>query len=107
MPSRVARIAWVAVPLALFLSLSRLGGPGMLGPDEPRYASIAREMATSGDWITPRLWGEPWFEKPALLFWIAGTGFRLGLGPELSPRLPVALIAVAFLGFFWWILKRE
>jgi 4-amino-4-deoxy-L-arabinose transferase-like glycosyltransferase len=79
----------------------------MLGPDEPRYASIAREMATSGDWITPRLWGEPWFEKPALLYWIAGTGFRLGLGPELSPRLPVALIAVAFLGFFWWILKRE
>lgn len=107
MPSRVARLVWVAIPLALFLYLYRLDTTGMLGPDEPRYASIAREMARSGDWVTPRLWGEPWFEKPALLYWIAGAGFRLGLGPDLSPRLPVALLAVIFLCFYWWILQRE
>src|SRR5262249_14649197 len=107
MPWRVTRTAWVTVPLALFLYLYRLDGTGMLGPDEPRYASIAREMARSGDWVTPRLWGEPWFEKPALLYWIAGAGYRLGLGPDLAPRLPVALLALLFLGFFWWILNRE
>jgi 4-amino-4-deoxy-L-arabinose transferase-like glycosyltransferase len=33
--------------------------------------------------------------------------FRLGFGAEISPRLPVALLAVAFLGFYWWILRRE
>jgi 4-amino-4-deoxy-L-arabinose transferase-like glycosyltransferase len=38
---------------------------------------------------------------------MSGIGFRLGLGPELAPRLPVALISVAFLIFFWWILDRE
>jgi 4-amino-4-deoxy-L-arabinose transferase-like glycosyltransferase len=64
-------------------------------------------MARSGDWITPRLWGAPWFEKPALLYWLSGLGFRLGLNLELAPRLPVALIAVAFLVFFWWALDRE
>src|ERR1700757_3741321 len=80
---------------------------GVIGPDEPRYAAIAREMARSGDWITPRLWGQPWFEKPALLYWMIASGFRLGLGPELAPRLPVAALAVVFLGFYWWVLRRE
>src|ERR1700740_2719460 len=79
----------------------------MLGPDEPRYASIGRAMAASGDWITPRLWGEAWFEKPALLYWMTGAGFRLGLGDDLAPRLPVALLSVAFLVFFYWALRRE
>ena len=80
---------------------------GMVGPDEPRYADVGRAMAQSGDWITPRLWGAPWFEKPALLYWMTATGFRLGLGPDLAPRLPVALLCVLFLAFFWWRLKLE
>jgi len=79
----------------------------MVGPDEPRYASIGREMARSGDWITPRLWGQPWFEKPALLYWMTGAAFRMGWGPDLAPRLPVALLSVVFLAFYWWMLRRE
>src|SRR5690349_20842611 len=79
----------------------------MLGPDEPRYAAIGRAMAGSGDWVTPRLWGEPWFEKPALLYWLTAAAFRIGLGPETAPRLPIALLSCAFLGFYWWILQRE
>ncbi len=89
------------------LYFAGLSTSGMLGPDEPRYASIGREMATSGDWITPRLWGAAWFEKPALTYWMTGAAFRLGLGEDLAPRLPVALISVAFLIFFQWILRRE
>src|SRR5689334_6626849 len=79
----------------------------MLGPDEPRYAAIGREMARSGDWITPRLWGEPWFEKPALLYWMTGAAFRLGLSEDLAPRLPVAIVSVAFLAAFFFLLRRE
>src|SRR5262244_3294816 len=93
--------------LLYWLYLFRLTGTGLLGPDEPRYAAIGREMARSGDWITPRLWGEPWFEKPALLYWMTGAAFRLGLGTELAPRLPVALLTIMFLLFYWWLLRRE
>jgi len=79
---------------------------GLLGPDEPRYASIGREMALSGDWVTPRLWGEPWFEKPALLYWLTGIAFRLGFSEDVAPRLPVALLSLAYLLFhFWWLRK--
>jgi 4-amino-4-deoxy-L-arabinose transferase-like glycosyltransferase len=93
--------------MAFFLYFFGLTAAGVLGPDEARYASIAREMARSGDWITPRLWGNPWYEKPPLLYWICAAAFRLGAGAELAPRLPVALCSVAFLAFYWWILRRE
>lgn len=72
---------------------------GLVGPDEPRYAFVARHMAETGDWITPHLWGEPWFEKPALLFWLGGLGHAAGLESPL--RLPVALLSLGFLFWFW------
>ena len=80
---------------------------GLIGPDEPRYAAIGKAMADSGDWVTPRLWGEPWFEKPALLYWMTAAGFKAGLGLDLAPRLPVAVASVAFLIYFFVALQRE
>jgi 4-amino-4-deoxy-L-arabinose transferase-like glycosyltransferase len=80
---------------------------GIYGPDEPRYASIARQMARTGDYLTPILWGQPWFEKPPLLYWIAAAGYRAGLSSDLAPRLPVALFSVAFLIAFFYLLRRE
>lgn len=105
MSSRIWR--WLlAIPFVFLLYFYRIAGVGVLGPDEPRYASIGREMALSGDWITPRLWGQPWFEKPALLYWMIASGQRMGLGDDLSPRVPVAVLSVAFLAFFYWRLRR-
>jgi 4-amino-4-deoxy-L-arabinose transferase-like glycosyltransferase len=89
------------------LYLADLTGMGLVSADEPRYADIGRAMARTGDWVTPRLWGHPWFEKPALLYWMTASGFRLGLGPDLAPRLPVALLSLSFLVFFWWRLRIE
>lgn len=80
---------------------------GLVGPDEPRYAAIGQAMAQSGDWITPRLWNEPWFEKPALLYWLVAAGYAAGLGGETAARLPVAILSVGFLAFFYEILRRE
>jgi len=91
----------------LFLYLLHLGGVGLLLPDEPRYASIGREMASSHDFITPRLDGKPWFEKPPLLFWMVALGHMLHLPDEWAARLPVALLSIAFLIFFFDVIQRE
>jgi len=107
MARKLPRWLWIAPLAAYVLYFHGLSMAGLMGPDEPRYAAISREMAWSGDWVTPRLWGQPWFEKSPLLYWMSASGFRLGWGPELAPRLPVALMAVAFLAFYWWILNRE
>jgi 4-amino-4-deoxy-L-arabinose transferase-like glycosyltransferase len=64
-------------------------------------------MAHSGDLITPRLNGRPWFEKPPLLYWTGAIGVWSRLSGEWAARLPVALISVAFLIFFGNVLARE
>ena len=92
-----------AVGLATLICLfGHLGAIGLLGPDEPRYAWIARAMAQTGDWVTPRLYGSSWFEKPILYYWAAAIGFRLNLPVEWAARLPSALAALgAALGIAW------
>lgn len=99
--------AALALAVLCLLYLTFLGRSGLLLPDEPRYAAIGKAMAESGDWITPRLWGHPWFEKPPLVYWMTASFFRLGFGPEWAPRLPVALMSVGFLIFFFFMVRRD
>ena len=49
----------------------------LLGPDEPRYAQIAREMFERNDWLTPTLGGYNWFEKPILLYWLEIISYKI------------------------------
>ena len=59
----------------------RLGSYAPLqNSDEGRYAEIPREMVASGDWVTPRLDGVNYFEKPPLVYWVAAECLRL-FGP--------------------------
>lgn len=67
----------------------------LLGPDEPRYVEVGREMYLSGDWITPRLAGITWFEKPALLYWLVAASFHLFGVSEFAARVGVAALASA------------
>ena len=105
-PARIGIGVLLAVG-AFLLFFQGMVGRGLVGPDEPRYASIAREMQESGDWVTPRLDGEPWFEKPALLYWLGAASGALGLGDDRATRWPVALISVIFLGFFFCQVSRQ
>jgi 4-amino-4-deoxy-L-arabinose transferase-like glycosyltransferase len=93
----------VIIGVCLF---GHLGAMGLVGPDEPRYAWIARAMAETGDWITPRLYGLPWFEKPILYYWAAGIGFKLGFSAEWAARLPSAVAALAATIAISWLARR-
>src|SRR5437899_9675454 len=42
----------------------------LLEPQEARYAEISRQMLDSGSWLTPVLHGQPYFDKPPLLYWL-------------------------------------
>ncbi|MGB8800782.1 MAG: phospholipid carrier-dependent glycosyltransferase [Candidatus Acidiferrales bacterium] len=96
--------AGVVILVSLF---ANLGAVGLLGPDEPRYAWIARAMAETGDWVTPRLWGAPWFEKPVLYYWAAAIGFRMHLPPEWAARLPSAIAALVAAKAIAWFARRH
>jgi 4-amino-4-deoxy-L-arabinose transferase-like glycosyltransferase len=98
------KFSWaVLILLTLYVCyFSHLGAFGFIGPDEPRYAWIARDMAESGDWVTPRLYGKPWFEKPVFYYWSAAVCFKLFGVNEASARLPSAICALlATLALAW------
>jgi 4-amino-4-deoxy-L-arabinose transferase-like glycosyltransferase len=63
-------------------------------PDEGRYAEVAREMLRSGDWVTPRLDGVPFLDKPPLFYWLEGAAFAV-----LGVHVWSARVATALLGF--------
>ncbi|MGH9795688.1 MAG: hypothetical protein ACRD5G_13030 [Candidatus Acidiferrales bacterium] len=96
---------WLALTLVVlhFCVFYRLDAIGLTGPDEPRYAAIAREMAESGDWVTPRLHGQPWFEKPALYYWDAALRYKIWGNTEFSARSPSAAAAAATTLVLGWL----
>lgn len=103
--SPLQRIGWtLLIAATLYICyFDNLKVIGFVGPDEPRYAWIARDMAESGDWVTPRLYGRPWFEKPPLLYWGGAIFFKLMPSqPEIAARLPSAICALlATLALAW------
>jgi 4-amino-4-deoxy-L-arabinose transferase-like glycosyltransferase len=84
----------------------RLGVVPMIGPDEPRYTAIARAMYETGDWITPRLGGLHWFEKPALTYWLSAVGFQIFGVSEFAARLPIALFSSLGVFLLFWFGQR-
>ncbi|HVY82753.1 MAG TPA: glycosyltransferase family 39 protein [Steroidobacteraceae bacterium] len=67
-------VFWLLVALAWFATM---GWRPLLEPDEGRYAEVPREMWVSGDWVTPRLNGVKYFEKPVLQYWATAAMYSL------------------------------
>lgn len=97
----------LAVAILWICLFSGLSTAGLVGPDEPRYAWIARNMAQTGDWVTPILYGQPWFEKPVLYYWAAAVAFKFIHSPEWAARLPSSLAALAAALAMAWLAWRR
>ena len=94
-PSNLAKRGTVLLFLAVIaFYFYGLGHFPLLGPDEPRYAQVAREMFLRHDLVTPTLGGHLWFEKPALLYWMMIGSFKLFGVTEWAARVPSALAGV-------------
>ncbi|MES2252645.1 MAG: phospholipid carrier-dependent glycosyltransferase [Pseudomonadota bacterium] len=86
-------ILWLTLLFAPIYFLF-LGNRPFATPDEARYVEIPREILATGDWITPRLNGVKYFEKPPLLYWIeAAFQYAFGL-KEWVMRLPIVLFGL-------------
>lgn len=92
-PSWRRDLVLLALALALYL-FPLLGARALWSPDEGRYAEIPREMVASGDWVTPRLDGVKYFEKPALFYWLQALAIELFGVREWALRLWIALFAL-------------
>jgi 4-amino-4-deoxy-L-arabinose transferase-like glycosyltransferase len=110
-PSALAkRIYLVIFIIIVAVYLFGLGYLPLLGPDEPRYAQVAREMSLRGDLITPTLGGHTWFEKPALLYWLIIAAAKVFGMNEWSARLGPALCGLLTIAAVWLVgreMERE
>ncbi len=102
--SKIHGIA-IGILVAFFVTayILPLGVRPLVRPDEFRYAEIPREMVESGDWVTPRLNGIRYFEKPALGYQLTALSFTLFGENAFSLRFPSALAVLLTAGFlyFW------
>jgi len=103
-PSTLAkRVCLLLFFIIIAFYLYGLGKLPLLGPDEPRYAQIAREMYLTRDFITPKLGGHTWFEKPALLYWMIAASFKVFGVSEWSARLGPAVCGLLTIVAVWWV----
>ncbi len=97
MPDSVifSRRLWLLLAVFAIAWFSTLEYRKLIKPDEGRYAEIAREMAASGDWVTPRLNGLKYFEKPPLQYWATAAAFSAFGEREWTARLWPAITGFA------------
>src|SRR5262245_14877251 len=89
-----ARVLLAVAVVAAALFLTGLGTAPFVDPPEGVHAAISLEMARSGDWITPRLDGVRYFDKPPLLYWLIAAGFHFLGVSERTARLASAMPAI-------------
>ncbi|MGZ5055871.1 MAG: phospholipid carrier-dependent glycosyltransferase [Methylobacter sp.] len=87
------------IVVAGFIWFLLLGYRDLIEPDEGRYAEIAREMLNSGNWVTPRLNGFKYFEKPPLQYW--GSAVSMALLGETNAAARVWCSGLGFIGALW------
>jgi 4-amino-4-deoxy-L-arabinose transferase-like glycosyltransferase len=99
-------LAWTLFLAFAAILIGLLRTRTLVPPDEGRYAEMAREMFASGDWITTRLNGIKYFEKPPLQTWMNALTFELfGLG-DWQARLWTGLCGLLGVGLTGYAGKR-
>ena len=99
------RAVWVLAAVAAAIWFSTLGFRTLVKPDEGRYAEIAREMTVTGDWVTPRLNGIKYFEKPPLQYWVTAAAFEAFGEHDWTARLwpgITSFLGVLLTGWLGW-----
>ncbi|MFY9530317.1 MAG: glycosyltransferase family 39 protein [Candidatus Acidiferrales bacterium] len=91
--------SYLYLVILLFAGAVYLGGtispPSLMDDVDAVQAQIARNMLTSGDWVTARLDGVPYLEKAPLIYWAIAISYKVFGVHDWAARLPIALSAIA------------
>ena len=106
-PRRVTRSRTLLLLLLFVLVwFAGLDARSLIRPDEGRYAEIPREMAVTGDWVTPRLNGLKYFEKPPLQYWATALAYEAFSQRNWTARAWPALTGLFGLLFVFFVGHR-
>ena len=87
-------LAVLLVASAIYLGCI-VSPPSLMDDVDSVQAQIARNMLTSGDWVTARLDGVDYFEKAPFVYWAMAGSYRIFGVHDWSARIPFALSSIA------------
>jgi 4-amino-4-deoxy-L-arabinose transferase-like glycosyltransferase len=93
---KLSQLFWIVILFASAVYLGCILSPPSLMDDvDAVQAQIARNMLSSGDWVTARLDGVAYLEKPPLIYWMIAISYKIFGAYDWSARIPIALSAIA------------
>jgi 4-amino-4-deoxy-L-arabinose transferase-like glycosyltransferase len=96
--------AWVLL-LTIFaaVQLAALFTPPLLDDADANHAEAAQHIAESGDWVTLKINGIRYLEKPPLPYWIDAALYRVFGQNTFATHLPnsLALLGCAWIAWLW------
>lgn len=75
-------------------------------PVESNYALTAKEMVMSGNWMSPQIYGQYWYDKPIMVYWMLSLSYSLLGFSDLASRLPAAFAGALSVTLLIWYVKR-
>jgi 4-amino-4-deoxy-L-arabinose transferase-like glycosyltransferase len=100
MTKHIAIIMVFLAALAFFIPFS--ADIPITDPVESNYALTAKEMVLSGDWLSPRIYGHYWFDKPVMTYWLIAASYKVFGFSEFAARFPAMLFSAASVAFAYW-----
>jgi 4-amino-4-deoxy-L-arabinose transferase-like glycosyltransferase len=97
------RRLWPIVGLCLLLFLLGVTPWGLWERDEGRYADVASEMLARGDFVTPRVNGAIFLDKPPMVYWVTAASLSVWGHNEFGARFGQLLFALGTLLVTWRI----
>lgn len=97
---------WLFWGLAALLLFFGNGQLWITDSVESNYALTAKEMVLSGDWISPQIYGNYWYDKPVFFYWLTAAGFKIFGFNEFAARFFPALFGMAGIGLLVYAAKK-
>jgi 4-amino-4-deoxy-L-arabinose transferase-like glycosyltransferase len=73
---------------------------------ESNYTLTAKEMVQSSDWISPRIYGKVWYDKPIMIYWLLAAVFKIFGFTDWAARIVPAFFGASSVAFTYWFVKK-
>lgn len=74
-------------------------------PVESNYALTAKEMVLSGDWLSPQIYGQYWFDKPIMVYWLLALSYKIFGFTDWAARMPSGLFGALSVAMLYQVLR--
>jgi 4-amino-4-deoxy-L-arabinose transferase-like glycosyltransferase len=97
---------WVLFGLSLLLFLFWAHAFSVTDTVESNYALTAKEMVTSADWISPRIYGKYWYDKPIMIYWLLALVMKVCGYSDLAVRIIPAIAGALGVTLIYWFVAK-